>query len=1060
MISNPNESQSAKNSKYKTSTFSYDAFGNVLTEVASSVGLTGTTVTYKYDADGRFRTEKTNALGQTSKTSHHPFWGKPVSATNIVGHKSTFEYDELGRLIISVNRKGHQAVTTRSWDFNDDPGLPSPIVEGKTVYTVSSSKIGMPSGKTWFDRFGREVKTQAEGVNQQLIYQVAAYDARGNNFANSSPFFADGTSNPFVSTTYYDDRNRVTSTVAGPNITTFDYELVSGHLESFSNSPDGWKRVITDASGVVLSSEDEGGKLEYKYTSKGLQRRVTLAGTELASMEFDMNGNQTLLIDVNAGEISYLYNGFNQLVKQTETTGDKTMEYDVARRVILSTSPGENITYEYETENNGLNLLKSETEDRNGYSKSYIYDEYSRLVKVKENIDTEVFTSGFVCDEFDRMVMQTFPSGLEIENVYDEKGYLEKKLLGDIEIFYSPNINEQGQLTSYENGAHTTILTYGRYGNLERKKVGSIFNMQYDFDLATGNLLSRVDDVNNLTEYFTYGDLNRLETSDVMASSSYLSIVYNDNGNIESKSDAGTYTYDANKINAVIDITGGPNPLPQQDIVYNSHKRVTEIGEGDALLKYAYGSGGQRKKAVLKSFGATVKIKYYGRNYEKVIKNSDTTEITYVGGPDGLLGMWIIENGQGNWYYTITDYLGSILQVVNEGDSLVAEQNFNAWGRCRNVDDWTYEEIPTTNPDWLTRGFTGHEHLRGFGLINMNARMYDPIVARMMGTDNFVQTRHGTQGFNRYTYGLNNPLKYTDPSGESLIVASLILGGIAGGYIGGAAVNNGELNPFKWDPNLRTLGGILAGGTIGIGGGYIFATLGPAIAGNAALGTGLAGVFGTSGTVSAYVITGLISGGLGGYGAGFAGGMLQKGASLSSAHQWGMFGGKLGLAFGGSLGTLYGIDEVTVSRGEKRKVFLNEFETELRSEFGDDVFEATNFKTLRGKRATSHLGFTVAHLSLLGTGDLLRSDRQTVYLNGALINWFYYGNYSEYEYSLLKGTLFHEYFHSWELYNGLPFKEFYSDKYFDYENDPTERRAYEYEYINFGTGGDYLGIDW
>ena len=90
----------------------------------------------------------------------------------------------------------------------------------------------------------------------------------------------------------------------------------------------------------------------------------------------------------------------------------------------------------------------------------------------------------------------------------------------------------------------------------------------------------------------------------------------------------------------------------------------------------------------------------------------------------------------------------------------------------------------------------------------------------------------------------------------------------------------------------------------------------------------------------------------------------------------------------------------------------------------------------------------------------MRSDRQTVYLNGALINWFYYGNYSEYEYSLLKGTLFHEYFHSWELYNGLPFKEFYSDKYFDYENDPTERRAYEYEYINFGTGGDYLGIDW
>ena len=64
------------------------------------------------------------------------------------------------------------------------------------------------------------------------------------------------------------------------------------------------------------------------------------------------------------------------------------------------------------------------------------------------------------------------------------------------------------------------------------------------------------------------------------------------------------------------------------------------------------------------------------------------------------------------------------------------------------------------------RGFTGHEHYPEFNIINMNGRLYDPVIGRFFSPDNFVQTPEFTQGFNRYSYCLNNPLKYTDPSGE------------------------------------------------------------------------------------------------------------------------------------------------------------------------------------------------------------------------------------------------------------------------------------------------------
>ncbi|MDR1526179.1 MAG: RHS repeat-associated core domain-containing protein [Dysgonamonadaceae bacterium] len=53
-----------------------------------------------------------------------------------------------------------------------------------------------------------------------------------------------------------------------------------------------------------------------------------------------------------------------------------------------------------------------------------------------------------------------------------------------------------------------------------------------------------------------------------------------------------------------------------------------------------------------------------------------------------------------------------------------------------------------------------------FGLINMNGRMYDPLLGRFLSPDPFVQMPDFSQSFNRYSYCLNNPLKYNDPSGN------------------------------------------------------------------------------------------------------------------------------------------------------------------------------------------------------------------------------------------------------------------------------------------------------
>ena len=117
----------------------------------------------------------------------------------------------------------------------------------------------------------------------------------------------------------------------------------------------------------------------------------------------------------------------------------------------------------------------------------------------------------------------------------------------------------------------------------------------------------------------------------------------------------------------------------------------------------------------------------------------------------------------------------------------------------RKTGDWTRaltdierKSLAGEAPQRTARGYTGHEHLERTGLIHMNGRVYDPVIGRFLSPDPVVADASFSQSWNAYSYALNSPLSYSDPSGT--VVASGCPPSLcAGGGFGGGGFGPGTV---------------------------------------------------------------------------------------------------------------------------------------------------------------------------------------------------------------------------------------------------------------------------
>ncbi|GHT17579.1 hypothetical protein FACS189429_1950 [Bacteroidia bacterium] len=782
------------------------------------------TTKYQYDSNFRFATEKENVLGQKTYTSHDNF-GRVTSETDIAGLITTYQYNALGQLIKKTLPTTEEISYALQWG-----------AKGGTYWfkkTASSNKINNVT-ETHYDNLGRETYTETTGWKGTKLKSFTQYDpATGKVTRTVKPRY-DGETELYTDYEYSDYLQRVTKekTFDGATMLPTQYLYDDVHGKVTVIAPDNTQSFSQkNAMGEVELRHDNGGDITYTYNALGKPVLITAGGATTEIIYEELTGRQKELHDPNAGTITYEYFADGSLKKQTNANLDETeYTYDKAGRTLIKTVKDfeegvvvntTTTSYDYVEagEGNGIGQIQSITLKENNsviHTQSVSYNNRHLIASNTDSYDGKTFTFSYTYDNLWRPLTTTSPSGLVTTNEYNTYGDLIKVKKGITVIWEGIEQNSNGQFKQYKvNGGNViTTNTYNPRGELTdiQTKKGYTFiqNNHYEYNAQTGNLLVRNDLKYSRNESYTYDNLDRLKTA-TLNGATLFDINYYPNGNIQDKTDVGMYLYETEKPHAmsgIANVQSGVNQDVKQFIDYTPFHKISRIRQGadefnitDQYNIY-YGLDRQRIKTEQLHEGNILRTRYYIGTYEEENAGNAITKIDYIFTPTGLTA---IQKGL-MLYYVHTDRQGSIERITDIRGSIQTAYAYTAWGgRILLSGDSTITD----------RGYTGHEHLTafqtadGFTLINMNGRVYDPVLARFLSPDPYVQAPDFTQSFNRYSYCLNNPFKYTDPTGEKWW--HTLLFGIADSMLGGALSISAITTASSAAATVGTMAGTVSG---------------------------------------------------------------------------------------------------------------------------------------------------------------------------------------------------------------------------------------------------------
>ena len=769
---------------YIVEDYTYDTYGNIISKTTTPPGESSKQVNFEYDNSGRFLLKETDSEGLETEYEYSSTSGMVRTTTDPFGFVTEFEYDSWFRPLKITDHLGNEV----NYTYNK-------VNNRYTVTTYSDDGTGTTSV---YDKLYRVVQEKEKNLLGDWVSVDYEYDHLNRIKRQSEPHIGGSASQ--WNTTDYDKYGRPEQKTSYTGKTvSFTYNGLETTID------DGTKQeIITkDALGNIVEKTDPGGTIQYTYFGNGNLKQANYGSNSLL-IEQDGWGQKTKLTDPSAGIYTYEYNGFGEVVRETNPKGETNFEYDSGGRVLTKEISGENtdmeINYTYNSSTKLLSNIFMTDGSGNTSDYNYTYDTNHRLLKEKETTDFAEFETTYTYNTLGQVLTEEYSakdylssktSTKKIKNTYQNGGIIKITDNSSNSVIWElEELNARGQTlqTSVGNG----IIKTSSYDNLgfvediesiKEESSGnniSLMHLEFDFNSQRGLLDSRQNSLFNWSETFAYDNLDRLTGFDDNTGNGSQS--YDQKGRINLNSKLGNYGYTGNSYQQTSLSFNNQGEdyfqnLSTQSISYNVFKQPVEIHEhGKDKASFNYNAFEERSDMF---YGGTQNDpnqrryrKHYSSNGRMEIKfdsdNNETTFVNYIGG-DAYSAPVIWHSKQGtstnnNFYYLHRDYLGSILGITDADGNFKEKRHFDAWGEIIKLEDGNGNAISSF--DILDRGYTGHEHLLGVGIVHMNGRLYDPVLHRFLSPDNYVQNPFNSQNFNRYGYVLHNPLSYIDPSGE------------------------------------------------------------------------------------------------------------------------------------------------------------------------------------------------------------------------------------------------------------------------------------------------------
>lgn len=780
--------------------YNYDAHGNIISKSKSGKGIFLIKDLTVYDETNRFPVR----IYQEPEGVEHQYtydrWGNILTEED---HScpnapliTSYTYDGWGKEKTKLLPTGEK--TTTSWYFDDDYSY------GVLVKTEGSADID-----TKYDACGRTMYTETVGAGNLFVSTEFEYDVYGHP---KTTYVKTG-NRVVTETSEYDCRGRlICKENSIGNKETWDYSIANQETYTANG------RVTTtffDNLNRKIKIVGNGGTINYSYDYKGKLSSVTGDGVNI-KIGYDAGGYRNMLQDPNTGTIYFTNGADGRLMKREDSKSQSTIyQYDVYNRLSKVIVAGEEINYTYGT--SGHETMRLKEWSMGDKSIKYTYDVLGRVIKESRQFGNngDILDYAYEYDCYNRLSKKIYPGNIEINYYYDNNGYKNKVLLNGTHLIYTHDIHTEN-LDSYgyqndmvlndkmnnEGRLVSTILEHGNnclFGNILTYSPST-----YEDNIMSRQIWSKKGEYGYLIdkyEKYRYDDFDRLiEVEDDLNNKVYTT-EYAASGNIIYKHDVGDMDY---SYNAVISADDPDDNIENKSmmIMYNGFNRPYDFNINDYYIhaRMYYGPDLMKWQMTYCDQSDEDEILYdiiYSPGYERISESNDF-ETYHFYDVDGRAVIYRHDDSDPQILYVCKDQTGTIYWLIDTNGNVVFDADYDEWG---------LQTIKTDIVKYI-RGFGGHEHIKYTPYVDMVGRVYDSRLGRFLSPDEYVQMPENYQSFNRYSYCLNNPVKYNDPDGQWFGIDDLIVGAV--GFIAGYVSNGISTGNWGWESVKAGLAGTVA----------------------------------------------------------------------------------------------------------------------------------------------------------------------------------------------------------------------------------------------------------